>query len=115
MLIGPIPLFYFQKNKQAKLAKLAKLDKLDKPVNETTDTTNATETLLGVGLFLVVTYLFFVTMWIWNIVLIALYWERMRPVSRILAIIGILSGVFAPISVLLTYLTLRPEGVWIYK
>lgn len=63
--------------------------------------------IVGAGIFLIVLYLFFVTMWIWNIVLIAMYWNRMSTFARVMGIIGVVSGVFAPVSVLVTYLTMK--------
>ena len=63
--------------------------------------------VIGLGITVFVLYLFFVAMWIWNIVLISMYWNRMPIIARILAIIGIVSGVFAPISVFVTYITIK--------
>lgn len=74
-----------------------------------------TISLAGVGIFAIVMYLFFVTMWIWNVVLIAMYWDRMSTFARVMGIIGIISGIFAPVSVLVTYLTLSPPGTKISR
>jgi hypothetical protein len=91
MLIGPFSFSFFRNTYQ----EYKKEQNVQKNVS----------TVIYGYIGLVVIWLLLVSIWVWNLVLVCIYWNYLPPFARIIGVLGIISGVFSPISIIVIYLT----------
>lgn len=113
MFIGPLSFSFFHKKFQDYKNKLSKKEHYNEsnPTPQRNDTGTVAVTVAGVLIGFFILYLVLLGIWIWNLVLVCIYWNRLPVIAKVIGILGIVSGVFPVISIIVIYSTKHDKPI----